>query len=64
MKRNNESEMEEKIERRIGKQVTDPAWIIRWHNPYGMECKSGPREAAIAYADEKARETGNTYEIF
>lgn len=51
-------------EKRQVRQVKDPVWIIRWHNPYGMECKSGPREAATAYADEKARETGNTYEIF
>ena len=46
------------------KQVTDPAWIIRWIDPYGLECKSGTYEEAKAYAEEKAKKTGNTYLIF
>lgn len=51
-------------EKRKGRQVTDPVWIIRWQNPYGLECKSGAREEAEAYAEQKAKETGNTYLIF
>ena len=46
------------------KQVTDPDWIIRWIDPYGLECKSGSYEEAKAYAEKKAKETGNTYLIF
>ena len=46
------------------KQVTDPAWIIRWIDPYGLECKSGTYEEAEAYAAEIAAKTGNTYLIF
>ena len=52
--------MEEKRKRR---QVTDPAGIIRWIDPYGLECKTGSREEIEAYAEEKARKTGNTYLI-
>lgn len=51
-------------EKRKSRQVTDPVWIIRWTDPYGMECKSGPREEVEVYAEAKAKETGNTYLIF
>lgn len=50
--------------KRRANQVTDPAWIIRWIDPYGLECKSGPIEDVRAYADEKAQRTGNSYLIF
>lgn len=50
-------------EKRKGRQVTDPAWIIRWIDPYGLECKTGTYEEIEAYAEEKARKTGNTYLI-
>ena len=50
-------------EKRQVKQVTDPAWVIRWINPYGLECKSGSYEEAKAYAEKKAKKTGNTYLI-
>ena len=50
-------------EKRKGRQVTDPAWIIRWIDPYGLECKTGSREEIEAYAEEKAGKTGNTYLI-
>lgn len=53
--------MEEKNERRAGKQVTDPVWIIRWLDPYGIECRSGPKEEVEAYARKKAQEAGNRY---
>lgn len=46
------------------KQVTDPAWVIRWIDPYELECKSGSYEEAKEYAEKKAKETGNTYLIF
>lgn len=51
-------------EKRQVRQVTDPAWVIRWIDPYGLECKSGSYEEAKAYAEKKAKETGNTYLIF
>lgn len=44
-------------------QVTDPAWIIRWIAPYGLECKTGSRQEVEEYAKQKAKETGNTYMI-
>ena len=44
-------------------QVTDPAWIIRWTNPYGLECKSGSREEVEEYASQKAERINNTYII-
>ena len=50
-------------EKRKGRQVTDLAWIIRWIDPYGLECKTGSREEIEAYAEEKAGKTGNTYLI-
>lgn len=61
-KYNNRSEgkMEEKKGR---KNPIEPIWIIRWDEPYGMECRSGKLEDAEAYAKEKAEETGNTYII-
>ena len=55
--------MEEEKKRHVD-QVTDPCWVIRWTDPYGLECKSGSREEAEKYAEEKAKETGNTYLIF
>ena len=55
--------MEEEKIRHVD-QVTDPSWVIRWIDPYGLECKSGSREEAERYAEEKAKETGNTYLIF
>ena len=50
-------------EKKRAMQVTDPAWIIRWTSPYGLECRSGNREEVEAYAREKAKKTGNTYMI-
>ena len=49
---------------RLVTQVTGPDWIIWWIDPYGLECKSGTYEEAKAYAEEKAKKTGNTYLIF
>lgn len=60
----NHNRLQRKMEeKRKGRQVTDPAWIIRWIDPYGLECKTGSREEIEAYAEEKARKTGNTYLI-
>ena len=53
--------MEER--KRHADQVKNPCWIIRWKNPYAMECKGGTREEAEKYAKEKAEKTGNTYLI-
>lgn len=38
-------------------------WIIRWANPYGLECKSGTREEIEEYARERQRIRGGTYII-
>ena len=54
--------MEEKKKRCL-RQVTDPCWIIRWIDPYSLECKTGSREKVEEYAKKKAKETGNTYII-
>lgn len=40
-----------------------PIWIIRWKEPYGIECKSGTREQIEEYAKKKAKKSGNTYII-
>ncbi|HJC91633.1 MAG TPA: hypothetical protein H9695_11800 [Candidatus Mediterraneibacter excrementigallinarum] len=50
-------------EKKGGKNPNVPIWIIRWINPYGLECRSGTFEEAKAYAEKKAEETGNTYLI-
>ena len=50
-------------ERKGRKNPIEPVWIIRWNNPYGLECRSGKLEEAEAYAKKKAEETGNTYII-
>lgn len=50
-----EEEMEEKKEYVI--------WIIRWAEPYELECKSGTREEIEEYAREKQRVRGGTYII-
>mgnify|MGYP001622935977 CR=1 FL=1 len=42
-------------EKRQVRQVTDPAWVIRWIDPYGLECKSGSYEEAKAYAEKKSK---------
>ena len=55
--------MEEKKTRHVD-QVTDASWVIRWIDPYGLECKTGSREKVEEYAKKKAKETGNTYLIF
>ena len=55
--------MEEKKTRHVA-QVTDPCWVIRWIDPYGLECKTGSREKVEEYAQKKAKETRNTYLIF
>lgn len=38
-------------------------WIIRWAEPYELECKSGTREEIEEYAREKQRVRGGTYII-
>ena len=33
-------------------------WVIRWIDPYKMECKSGTRKEIEEYAKEKTKECG------
>ena len=38
-------------------------WIIRWGDPYALECKTMTRSEVEAYAREKQKKRGGTYVI-
>lgn len=38
-------------------------WIIRWEDPYALECKTMTRSEVEAYAREKQKKRGGTYVI-
>ena len=38
-------------------------WIIRWGDPYALECRTMTRSEVEAYAREKQKKRGGTYVI-
>jgi hypothetical protein len=38
-------------------------WIIRWGDPYALECKAMTRSEVEVYAREKQKKRGGTYVI-
>lgn len=49
-----------RMERKMEEKDEYTIWVIRWIDPYGLECKGGTRKEVEAYAEKKAKETGNT----
>ena len=60
---------QEEIEEEIKKSAQEIAreevilWIIRWGDPYALECKTMTRSEVEAYAREKQKKRGGTYVI-
>ena len=55
---------QEEIEEEIKKSAEEVIlWIIRWGDPYALECKTMTRSEVEAYAREKQKKRGGTYVI-